>query len=430
MKIINNNKSISLILVTLFLILVGVAYILNFSIADFTEVESINIFNNFIPKFSADINGEIIYSNILDGGKNVDETSILGKRTLVREEEYWCAFQAELVTHKHIGDLIKDHLTRKILQAPMFEITTPSTIIFDNATASNFIHEKNIYIPKAFIMPRDMRDVEIVLAFLRNTSYDNLVYSIQQKLWAEFMNDLIQKGVLSNNNNVFFSDSEMSIFKRFFILCYDSIFFLITYRSNLSYCINVEIAEAAKACINRCFHITDITSIDAPVTWVGKKYLLPFDFIEERTHLNFRDSFINFYLEHIAKVDFYSIDYFKKTQGASYFYDIKTNKICFSQYVPGTSDPILGQGIPSEIAEKYYTLKVPYISWIKDNLQNTSLSYKVGDMTSYIKELQTHRKNVSLEIIRKEKFIEDTIRIYCTFSNPSRGNPGGLGLDW
>jgi hypothetical protein len=366
----------------------------------------------FIEEFTTDC----VYSNILDGGTNLRSTSILGPRYDAREEEYWCAFQAELTTHTSIGDLIKDHMTRKVLQGPLFSQNTPSSIAIDDAGAARLMEWKDIYIPKVLANPRDQRDIDIVLAFTRRPTFDVLISNIQKDMLNEFADNLISKGVLSKNHSIFMIKSNMNFLSRLVIFLYESVFFLFTYEDNLTLSINTEIYNASIESIHKLFHFSELQPQDLPYSWIGKRYLIPYSFIDEKVKFGFQDSIVKDYLTNMKGVDNYSLEYFNRIRGSYYYYDAQKGEICYSRYRIHADDPRPGRGMNESLSIRYYTPKVPYITWINKNLREVSLNYKNGDTSAYIQELHIHRRNISLEIIKKEKFIEEVVDKYCDSS--------------
>lgn len=125
-----------------------------------------------------------IFSNILDGGSSQSKySSILGPLTNVSREEYYSAFQAELLVIDNVGDLVKDHITRATLQGPIFDKSFfCSTPAITDKEASIIMEANNIYIPKSLLLPKDLRDIEIVLAFTNRLDYNSLVNKLQADL--------------------------------------------------------------------------------------------------------------------------------------------------------------------------------------------------------------------------------------------------------
>jgi hypothetical protein len=357
-----------------------------------------------------------VCSNILDGGDSVRATSILGQRTPVRQQEFFNAFQEELYTSKSIADFVKDHITRRMLQAPIFERPAEGfTLISNNEQAAALMERNNIYIPKVLIYPRDHRDVELILAFSNRPAYNVIVSNIQNSLYNDFINNLINKDVINSRTTLWFTGKHsLSFVKRLFILLHDSYYFLRDFNTNLSNAVNLEIQEASKDCVYRCIYFTDLIYKSNPFSWQGKKYLMPLHYVEDHVYLNFWDSVHGLNLKLNYCLDSYSLEYYKRLRGSFYCYDIQNHKIRFSKYVENKIvDRRAGRGLSEQDTINYYTPNFTYITWIKNNLQDNSINYKNGDMVAYIQELKDLRLSKMNDILAKEKFVEDYINHYC-----------------
>jgi hypothetical protein len=78
------------------------------------------------------------------------------------------------------------------------------------------------------------------------------------------MDGLVSKGVLSRRPDVFWSYSNISGYNKLSVLLHDSFSFLLTYKSKLNTALELEIEQAVKDSIYRCYYLHEIPKPRVP----------------------------------------------------------------------------------------------------------------------------------------------------------------------